>query len=211
MAFLHFAGIRPTKLELLQDWLPTQPWYVGGADPELQQLGSYRFDDPDGEVGIETLIVRDGDGPTFQVPMTYRAAPLDVLGAALVGTLAHTVLGRRWVYDGCTDPVYAAALATTILNGGAQADLVREKDGRMETVDPTVLVRGSGDSTAEIGPVELVSTRHADEGTVIETSVADLVVIRDLDSGSGVAGDQTLAGTWEGVTDPVVLAVTRLP
>jgi hypothetical protein len=39
-------------------------------------VSAYRFDDPAGEVGIETLLVRRGAGPVLQVPLTYRGAPL---------------------------------------------------------------------------------------------------------------------------------------
>ena len=50
MALIHRATIRPTKLELLTDWVPSQPW----GEPVLDLVGAFRFDDPDGEVGIET-------------------------------------------------------------------------------------------------------------------------------------------------------------
>lgn len=53
MAIHVAAEIVPGKLELLQAWVPNQPW-LGRADASvLPRLGSYRFDDPDGEVGME--------------------------------------------------------------------------------------------------------------------------------------------------------------
>ncbi|MGC4856177.1 maltokinase N-terminal cap-like domain-containing protein [Micromonospora sp. DT4] len=76
--------------------------------------GAYRFDDPAGEVGIETMLVAAADGPVHQVPLTYRAAPLDDVDEWLVGTTEHSALGRRWVYDGCADPVYAAAVQPAV-------------------------------------------------------------------------------------------------
>lgn len=75
MAIIYKAQIRPTKLELIGSWLPTQPWFGARSVDGLASLGSYRFDDPDGEVGIETLLV-DVDGEVVQVPMTCRDAPL---------------------------------------------------------------------------------------------------------------------------------------
>jgi hypothetical protein len=36
-----------------------------------------RFADPAGEVGIETHLLHMADGQIAQVPVTYRAAPLD--------------------------------------------------------------------------------------------------------------------------------------
>jgi hypothetical protein len=191
MALLHGgAEITPTKLELLADWLPAQPWFVGDAST-LQQVGAYRFDDPDGEVGIETHLVRVGDGPVLQVPLTYRAAPLDGGEVFLLGTMEHTVLGRRWIYHAFGDPVYRAVLAATILTGGTQAELVRDfGDGRVEIVEPRVRVKGSGAPGSEIRPVELE-------------------VVQVLD-GAPPEGDEVLTGTWGDVTEPVVLAVARL-
>ena len=54
------------------------------------------------------MLVAVGDGPVYQVPMTYRGMPLDGADAFLIGTTDHSVLGRRWVYDACGDPVFAA-------------------------------------------------------------------------------------------------------
>src|SRR5687767_1046232 len=114
MALLHRAEIRPTKLELLAAWLPGRSWYEGPAPGDVTRVSAYRFDDPAGDVGIETLLVRAGDGLLLQVPLTYRGAPLDGHDRWLVGTMEHSVLGRCWVYDGCGDPVYAAVLAEII-------------------------------------------------------------------------------------------------
>ncbi|KAF0647474.1 MULTISPECIES: maltokinase N-terminal cap-like domain-containing protein [Streptomyces] len=124
MAVIHRTTVRPTKLELLASWLPSRPWYRGGAGgPELSKAGGFRLDDPRGEVGIEFMVVADASGPapvTYLVPLTYRGAPLDGAGHALVGTMEHGVLGRRWAYDGCHDPVLAAQL-TELIAGRAQA------------------------------------------------------------------------------------------
>ena len=105
MAVIHRAEIRPTKLELLGEWLPKLPWYPGEPGAAPASVGAYRFDDPRGEVGIETLLVRTVGGQVAQVPLTYRGAPLPGGEPSLVGTMEHSVLGRRWVYDGCGDPV----------------------------------------------------------------------------------------------------------
>src|SRR4051812_37051985 len=122
MAILYEADLHPSKLELLSRWLPTRPWYRGPASPDMRKVTSFRFDDPAGEVGLEALIVRAGDGPLMQAPLSYRGAPLERADEWLIGTMQHSVLGRRWVYDACGDPVYAEALAAAILTGAAQAD-----------------------------------------------------------------------------------------
>jgi hypothetical protein len=114
MAVHHPATIVPGKLELLQAWVPDQPWLAGADVSTLTRLGSYRFDDPDGEVGIETHLLGTADGRVLQVPLTYRGAPQTSAEHALITTMTHTMLGDRWIYDACHDPVYRAALAAAI-------------------------------------------------------------------------------------------------
>ncbi len=108
------ATLRPTKLELVSRWMGGQRWYAAkGQQPRLRLLTAWRLDDPEGEVGIETLVVADEAGPepvVYQVPLTYRAEPLGSADHALVGTMEHSTLGQRWVYDAPHDPVYAAQL-----------------------------------------------------------------------------------------------------
>ncbi|MGL4745828.1 MAG: maltokinase N-terminal cap-like domain-containing protein [Dermatophilaceae bacterium] len=115
MAELHHdAVLVPGTLELLEAWMGDQRWYAAkGRRPRLRRVGRWRLDDPAGDVGVETLVVVDDCGTdpvVYQVPLTYRAAPLAGADHALVGVLEHSVLGRRWVYDAPHDPVYAAQL-----------------------------------------------------------------------------------------------------
>ena len=37
---------------------------------------------------------------------------LDSTDEYLIGTTEHSVLGKRWVYDGCADPVAVSAILT---------------------------------------------------------------------------------------------------
>ena len=63
MAIIHHTTMSPGKLELLTAWLPAQPWYrQTGHQPELAKAGGFRLDDPQGEVGIEFMVVTDGSG-----------------------------------------------------------------------------------------------------------------------------------------------------
>ncbi|AVV44479.1 1,4-alpha-glucan branching protein [Streptomyces sp. ID05-04B] len=131
MAVIHHTVLKPTKLELLTSWLPTRPWYVGGGGrPEPAKAGGFRLDDPQGEVGIEFMVVTDTAGPhpaAYLVPLTYRGAPLVEAEHALVGTMEHGVLGRRWVYDGCQDPVLVAQLLA-LIEGRVQAQAQSTSD-----------------------------------------------------------------------------------
>ena len=143
MAAIHRTTMTPTKLELLTGWLPKQSWYVG--DPgtvELVKAGGFRLDDPDGEVGIEFMIVVDAaaqETPAYLVPMGYRGAALEgVPGEALIGTSEHGVLGTRWIYDGVHDPVVTAQLRA-LLRGEA----IPQHQSKSDTPDPTVTVHGT--------------------------------------------------------------------
>lgn len=120
-AEIHRATLTPTKVDLLGEWLPRQAWFASDAG-DLEQLDSFRFVDPDGEVGIETLLVRSG-GATYHVPVTYRSAPLEGADSWLIGTLDHSVLGKRWVYDATGDAVYQVELTRVIREGDTQAAL----------------------------------------------------------------------------------------
>ncbi|MCZ7423003.1 hypothetical protein O7605_26210 [Verrucosispora sp. WMMA2121] len=205
MALLHRADIRPTKLELLATWLPGRGWYVGGA--EVARVAAYRFDDPAGQVGIETLLVRGGDGPVHQVPLTYRGAPLDGADEWLVGTTEHSVLGRRWVYDAVGDPVYAAALAEAILAGTGQAEEYFEVDGRREVRPPSMGIT-SDTPAVDVPPVGAVRRVVDGDPTLIVTDTVELAVIRRPGSAAAPVG-ATLTGIWDDVRAPLAYAAPR--
>nr|BFE75101.1 hypothetical protein GCM10020092_084020 [Actinoplanes digitatis] len=182
MALLYRAELKPSKLELVAAWLPGRPWFEGPATAAIERVAAYRFDDPAGEVGIETLLVRFGDGPIHQVPLTYRGAPLDDGGDWLVGTMEHSVLGRRWVYDALGDPVYLAALAGAFADE-PQAEEFIEVDGELELRAPSMAITGSG--AVPEGRAATVVRRLGDDAT---------------------AAGATLTGTWDGRTAPTLLA-----
>ncbi|MGI5522310.1 CG0192-related protein [Micromonospora sp. CA-259024] len=207
MALLHRATLRPTKLDLLAAWLPGRPWFAGPAGVDLVSRGAYRFDDPTGEVGIETMLVGAADGPVHQVPLTYRAAPLHAADEWLVGTTEHSVLGTRWVYDACADPVYAAALAHAILAGTGQAEQYFEVDGRREVREPTVTVVVSDAGDAAVPPVGAVRRVVDEDAALISTDAVELVVVRR--PGAADAAGPTLLGSWNGQPMSVPLAYAR--
>src|SRR4051794_1558868 len=214
MALLHQASLTPAKLDLLAAWLPGRDWYPGTTVPgDLERVAACRFDDPAGEVGVETMVVRAGDGPLLHTPLTYRAAPLAGAEPWLLGTSEHSVLGTRWVYDACGDPVYVAAVAAAIRAGTGEAEeFVDTPEGPVRR-EPLMSVRGSGGLPA--GPARLLSTADGDPA-VITTDGGTLTVRRVLtgavagpaSGGAGTGGDgPVLTGTWTGLPAPVVLAV----
>ncbi|MFJ4859651.1 MULTISPECIES: maltokinase N-terminal cap-like domain-containing protein [unclassified Streptomyces] len=180
MAIIHKTTMSPGKLELLAAWLPAQPWYLPtGRPPALARAGGFRLDDPEGEVGIEFMVVTDtsGEEPTaYHVPLTYRGAPLAGAEAALVGTTEHGVLGRRWVYDGPHDPVLAAQLLA-LFQGRAEP----QAQSLSDTPDPTVTARYDG-------PDPAVTRAGADALTVTR-------VLGDAAPATGSLGEVTAGWT----------------
>ncbi|GGV36827.1 hypothetical protein GCM10010495_62510 [Kitasatospora herbaricolor] len=161
MAVIHRTSLKPGKLELLTSWLPSRPWYLGGAGgPDLAKAGGFRLDDPQGEVGIEFMVITDTSGAhpaTYLVPLTYRGAPLDGAEHALVGTMEHGVLGRRWAYDGCHDPVLVGRL-TALIEGRAQA----QDQNTSDVPDPEVTRSCAGDGLARPDFTTAAAVDHRD-------------------------------------------------
>ena len=200
MAILHRATLRPTKLELLADWLPAQPWWRNNSVTDLQKVASFRFDDPEGEVGVETLLVTTGR-EVVQVPLTYRPSPLAGAESGFVGAMDHSVLGQRWVYDACVDPVYSAVVSAALLGGPTQADEFVDVDGRLEpspqSASTTVLhglpVRDRGTHDGGVAGME----------TPVPGRDLDLVLFRVPDLSGRIQGPHALVGTWPGQASPV--------
>jgi len=205
MALLHRAELRPSKLDLLAAWLPGRSWFAGTVGAAVTRVGAYRFDDPAGEVGIETLLVRAGDGPVLQVPLTYRGAPLAGADGWLVGTTEHSVLGPRWVYDACADPVYPPALAAAVLAGAGQAEEYFEVDGRRDVRAPSMTLTGSRVDGAELPAVGAPREVVDGEPTLIRADPVELAVVR-RPVPAEVPSDACLTGAWAGQPAAVLLA-----
>ncbi|MFD7119160.1 1,4-alpha-glucan branching protein [Streptomyces sp. NPDC056652] len=160
MAVIHRTTMTPGKLELLASWLPARPWNLGGGhEPRLTKAGGFRLDDPQGEVGIEFMAVTDesGDRPvTYQMPLSYRGAPLPGADHALIGTSEHGVLGRRWIYDGAHDPVLVAQLFALVL-GEAEPQAQNVNN----TPDPSVIAHfAEAGHTASVSSVDVTDGPH---------------------------------------------------
>ncbi|QDZ14613.1 maltokinase N-terminal cap-like domain-containing protein [Humibacter ginsenosidimutans] len=215
MALLHRAQLTPSKLELVGGWIADQPFWQAGADPAtLERVASFRFDDPAGEVGIETLIVRAGD-TTLQVPLTYRAAPLPGGEASLIGTMEHSVLGTRYAYDAIGDPVYLAEAARVAATGGAEVEQYYEQDGERRIKPGDAHVRGNGHQDAAVPavPVDAVAiTVDSDPfASVARWSGGSLAVSRDLGAAPSEefsAAPLRIVGDWADMHDVLVIAVS---
>lgn len=203
MAFVYDATLTPTKRDLLNSWLPTKPWFAD--DAEVAKLGTYRFDDPAGAVGVEAFVLEVGNGDTVHVPLTYREAPLDGADEFLITTAEHSVLGRRWVYDGCGDPVWAATLATAIRTGGTEATWYFERDGELIALEKKVTVKGSGAADEPVAVPDTVQCRSEGRTTVISLGDLDLVVAHIV--GTEIPAKETLVARWDEGNEAVVAGI----
>jgi hypothetical protein len=206
MGIVHRATLSPSKQEIVERWLPSRSWAVGRTI--VEKVAEYRYDDPAGEVGVETILWRLDDGAVVQTPLTYRAEPLAGAEEHLITTTDHSVLGERWVYDGCGDPVWASTLVAAILTGAPQSQMFLEgEDGQRIDVPPRMQVRGSGD--ADTAPAVSAVGSVSDDGdvTVVRAGAVELAVARVV--GAALGDGPHLAGTVGDSTDTLTLAVLR--
>lgn len=117
MSVIYRTTMDPTKGELLAAWMPKQPWFEGESTLSLRVVGGFRLDDPKDKVGMEMILVLDETPVTpvlYHVPLSYRGAELEGASSALLGTSAHGILGKRWIYDAEQDPVWQAQVKALI-------------------------------------------------------------------------------------------------
>jgi hypothetical protein len=175
------ATVSPTKLELLADWFPSRPWAGSGA---VEKAGSFRFDDPDGDVGVESILVRRGE-LLLHAPLTYRSAPLAGADEHLVGTMQHSALGERWIYDAVGDPVAIACFARAVRGQQTEADMeLRDGDAVVGRRESTVRLRVEpGRPSASPGDAE-----------VLEVEGGELSIARTI--GTDLDGEHRLFAAW---------------
>lgn len=202
MALYHAAEIVPSKLEVIAGWVPSQPW-CPDVDAPITAVGAFRFDDPEGRVGIETHLVMVGD-TLVHVPLTYREAPVDEAAESLIGTMEHSALGTRWVYDGIGDERYIVMLAGVSMTGQGEALGMVVYDGKWFIAPSAVRIRGGGWTQERVSVDGFARTNDDDRTVQLSNNQFDLTFHR-----FPVAGNQPpmgLTATWESQADPVVLS-----
>jgi hypothetical protein len=210
------ATIVPNKTDLLRRFISSESWSRSVDAGSLSRVGAYRFDDPDGEVGIETHLVEVAEGKLLQIPFTYRNAEMPGGQEFLIATAEHSVLGTRWIYDGLGDPVFLSALATCILCGGRQADLENITDSSFERAEPKTLVSEtlvSGTGVKAVSPSLVGRPVYSRVGatTIICSGALQLTVLGEPEVGKSIqaSGVERLVGTWPGQDEPTTLALAQ--
>jgi hypothetical protein len=205
MALFHRATISPKKAELIAEWAPTRPWGPPASDP-IDVIGSYRFDDPDGRVGMETHLVTAGS-VLLQVPLTYRDEPCDAAKEGFITEMEHSVLGTRWVYDGLRDPRFVVMLAAVTMTGQGEALGMVEDDGRWYIAPTNVRIRGGGWTQKRVPVDGFTLTSDDTNASVLHNDRFELMMFR-----RPIARPRppiALTATWDGRDDDVVLAEVR--
>ena len=182
MAILYNVELSPGKIELVEEWLPKQPWAAVEPGTKLSRVSSFRLDDPAGEVGVEFHLVKvadddgaaEGAGTIYQVPVTYRGAPLAGAEDDLITEMDHPVLGHRWVYDGAADPVCVLETLRAIVTGGRSVDEFFQTDSGLE--QNTDVAEAWGTSEPELTIGDLPQGKDADQVQVKIENVGDLTL-----------------------------------
>ena len=178
MAIFHRATLTPTKEHLIADWVPTQSWGPA-VDVPINVIGSYRFDDPDGRVGMEAFLITAGD-TLLHVPLTYRDEPLVGADDALITEMQHSVLGTRCVYDGVRDPLFVVMLAGVTMTGQGEALGMAMYEGRWYIAPSNVRINAGfladrERANAALGRVALVREEITRDLGVIRAAVEKLI------------------------------------
>lgn len=114
-------------------------------DQSFEVQTAWRMVDPEGSVGMEIFIAELSapagaeHGAFVQIPLTYRPATLGPeFDHALLGTMQHSELGERWVYDARHDPVFQRELTRTIEERLPAAQNKIMRNGEVEAPEVTL-------------------------------------------------------------------------
>lgn len=141
---------------------PTKAEVVASVLGESTIWGAFRFVDPAGEVGIESMLVRDG-GVLRQCAVTYRADRIN--SEHELCTMQHSILGPRSVTRAVADPVAVLEFVRVILEGDTNAQ-------RSDGIVPPLEIRGTG--TAGVDTLTLVD---AELSTITADTVSGTCVL----------------------------------
>jgi len=198
----HVATNTPPKSELIAPWLPQQSWGPD-AEVDIELLGGFHLDDPEGEVGIQVFIVKAADS-LFQVPLTYRARPLDEADHALLGNMQHSTLGIRYVYDGLADERFVAVLAGVAASGYGQTLGFVHHDDRWHAWPEQVRLHGYGSMAGRVPVDRFAPVASEPDQVTMRNDALELTVFRCL--AERPLPHIGLAATWPGQSSPVSLA-----
>ncbi|MFW2381618.1 MAG: maltokinase N-terminal cap-like domain-containing protein [Acidimicrobiales bacterium] len=205
MALYHKATITPSKSEMVTRLVAARQ-LCPDAEAPIEIIGAYRFDDPEGRVGMESHLATCGE-VLLHVPLTYRDEPLVGAEGALVGEMEHSALGTRWVYDGLGDDRFILMLAAVALTGQGEALGLVLNDGEWFIAPSNIRIRGGG-WTQERVSVDGFERRSGEGPTVtFQNDRFELIVHRRPVPGSQPA--MGLTASWDGQPRPIVLAEVR--
>ncbi len=148
------------------------------------------------------------EGTLLHVPLTYRDEPVDGADDALITEMQHSELGTRWVYDGLRDERYITMLAAAAMTGQGEAVGMAMHDGRWHVAPASVRIQGGGWSQQRVAIDNFERVSDDVSAVVFANDRFKLTCFRRPVPGARPA--MGLAATWEGQTDPVILAKVQV-
>ncbi|MEZ5342632.1 MAG: hypothetical protein R2706_14645 [Acidimicrobiales bacterium] len=94
--------------------------------------------------------------------------------------MEHSVLGDRWIYNACSDPVYVAELVRTIIEGDASVEAFVETADGMVPRPATAPADGTGAVDLTVPLIESVTATTTDEGTRVTAGSIEVLIRHDL-------------------------------
>lgn len=177
---------QPGFLDILQTWLPHQPWFPQGIGRcTLTRTGGLRLPTPEGDADQRLFLelhifdVEHAEGSArIAVPVALRSRPSALAGkTAFIGKLSTADAGEVWLYDGARDRAFLAAWLEMVRRqqGSRNGRSKGEAFGDFASWDPfTVkLRRTAGESKTRPVTRTVVAPEHAQE----EASAEEKVVV----------------------------------
>lgn len=177
---------QPGFLDILQTWLPHQPWFPHGTGRRtLTRVGGLRLPTPEGDADQRLFlelhlftVEHAGGSERIAVPVALRSRPSALAGKnAFIGKLATQEFGEVWVYDGARDRAFLAAwIEMARRQQGSRNGRSRgEAFGGFGSWDPfTVRLRRAA-SESKLRPV--TRTLVTPEGVADDVGVEEKVVV----------------------------------
>jgi hypothetical protein len=178
--------------------------------------------------GVSPADASRAERVVYQIPMTYRDAPLPGAEDHLIATAEHSVLGPRWIYDATVDPVWVAELVRLVATGGTAARAGGQGIGTTEVrgyplpgasaLAASLFAAGPSTASPSTASPSTGGPGTGDLGTDGASLGASIEVRRALAAGEPPSGPEVLGlllGSWQpdgaaGGTEHGCLAVVRV-
>jgi hypothetical protein len=125
--------------------------------------------------------------------------------------MQHSVLGPRWVYDACADPVFVATAIDAISTGAREAALeLRRADGTVIARKSSASAHGAGSGDVpQVDAAAPVRATDTADCTIVHADSVTLAVARRI--GAILPPGPALTGSFAGGNDLLLATVSSEP